>query len=182
MFVCVQDISVWTNGPEGLSRVSPDTGFFAPWMAPGLPSRRRLIVLPLHLESRKGTQGKTGRLRDFLSSPDFPEISGICWNLGELGEIREISEKFRGTQWNSVGFCMALSMNSVGIPGGFRGGNAGFRENLGFGVVSGDSGSNDFCARHTRQNHMKFLKTPDTGRVYLEHPAGCPRQDVSFLQ
>ena len=25
------------------------------------------------------------------------------------------------TQWNSVGFCVALSMNSVGIPGGFRG-------------------------------------------------------------
>ena len=38
-----------------------------------------------------------------------------------------------------MGFCMALSMNSVGIPGGFRG-NAGFRENLGFGVVSGDLG------------------------------------------
>ena len=38
-----------------------------------------------------------------------------------------------------MGFCMALSMNSVGIPGGFRG-NAGFRENLGFGEVSGDLG------------------------------------------
>ena len=30
-------------------------------------------------------------------------------------------------------------MNSVGIPGGFRG-NAGFSENLGFGLVSGDLG------------------------------------------
>ena len=38
-----------------------------------------------------------------------------------------------------MGFCMALSMNSVGIPGGFRG-KAGFWENLGFGVVSGDLG------------------------------------------
>ena len=45
---------------------------------------------------------------------DFREISGIRWNLGEFGEIREISGKFRGIQWNSVGFCMALSMNSVG--------------------------------------------------------------------
>ena len=35
-----------------------------------------------------------------------------------------------------MGFCMALGMNSVGIPGGFRG-NAGF---MGFGVVSGDLG------------------------------------------
>ena len=78
-------------------------------------------------------------MHEFLSSPDFAEISGIRRNLGEFGEIHEISEKFRGTQWNSVGFCMALSMNSVGIPGGFRG-NAGFRENLEFGVVSGDLG------------------------------------------
>ena len=31
-----------------------------------------------------------------------------------------------------MGFCMALSMNSVGIPGGFRG-NAGFSGNLGLG-------------------------------------------------
>ena len=38
-----------------------------------------------------------------------------------------------------MGSCMALSMNSVGIHGGFRG-NAGFRENLGFGVVLGDLG------------------------------------------
>ena len=29
-----------------------------------------------------------------------------------------------------MGFCMALTMNSVGIPGGFRG-NAGFSRNLG---------------------------------------------------
>ena len=60
-------------------------------------------------------------MREFLSSPDFPEISGIRWNLGEFAEIREILGKLRGTQWDSVGFCMALSMNSVGIPGGFRG-------------------------------------------------------------
>ena len=35
----------------------------------------------------------------------------IRWSLGEFGEIGEISGKFRGTQWNSVGFCTALSMN-----------------------------------------------------------------------
>ena len=71
-------------------------------------------------------------MRKSLSSPDFAEISGVWWNLGELGEIREILGKLRGTQWNSVGFCMALSMNSVGIriSGGFRG-NAGFSGKFG---------------------------------------------------
>ena len=72
--------------------------------------------------------GYGGRLREFLSSPVFPEISGIRWNLGEFRKIREISGKFSG---NSVGFCMALNMNSVGIPRGFWG-NAGFWGNLGF--------------------------------------------------
>ena len=67
----------------------------------------------------------------------FQGFGGIWANSGKFRKFREISEKFRGIQWNSVGFCMALSMNSVGIPGGIRG-NAGFRENLGFGVVSGD--------------------------------------------
>ena len=44
------------------------------------------------------------------------------------------SGNFRKTQGNLVGFCMALSMNSVRIPGGFRG-DAGF---LGkFGVWGG---------------------------------------------
>ena len=38
-----------------------------------------------------------------------------------------------------MGFCMALSTNSVGIPGGFRG-NTGFSGKFGFGVVSGDLG------------------------------------------
>ena len=57
------------------------------------------------------------RLREFLSSPDFGEISG-----------KFESQKFREIQGNSVefsGFCIALNMNSVGIPGEFRG-NAGF--------------------------------------------------------
>ena len=67
---------------------------------------------------------------EFLSSPHFSEISGIRWNLAEFWEIREISGKLRGTQWNSVGFCMTLSMNSVGMPGGFRG-NAGFSGKFG---------------------------------------------------
>ena len=58
-----------------------------------------------------------------LISRKFP---GIRWNFGEIGEIREISGKLRGTQRNSVGFCMPLSMNSV--------------EHLEFGAVSGDLG------------------------------------------
>ena len=87
-------------------------------------------------------------MREFLSPPDFPEISGIRWNLGEFGEIREISGKLRGIQWNSVGFCMALNMNSVGIPGDF-GARPGFRENSGFGVVSGDLGPQKAFAQMT---------------------------------
>ena len=53
----------------------------------------------------------------------------------EFGRIRGISRKLRGTQWNSVGFCMALCMNSVGIRA-----TPDFRENLRFRVVSGDLG------------------------------------------
>ena len=81
-----------------------------------------------------------------LSPPDFPEISGIRWNLGKFGEIREISGKFRGTQWNSVEFCMALSMNSMVIPGNF-GATLEFWENLGFAVVSGDTGGQKAIAQ-----------------------------------
>ena len=60
----------------------------------------------------------------------FPGFSGIWANLGEIRKFQGNSGKFRGIQWNSVGFCMALSMNSVGIPGGFRA-NAGFPRKLG---------------------------------------------------
>ena len=92
-------------------------------------------------------------LREFLLSPDFAEISGIQWNLGEFGKIREISGKFRWTQWNSVGFCMALSMNSVGIPGGFRG-NAGFSRKLGvWGGFGWFGGSKGFCANSPHAPH-----------------------------
>ena len=57
-----------------------------------------------------------------------------------------------------MGFCMALSMNSVGIPGGFRG-NAGFRENLGFGVVSGDlGGQKAFAETSTKTGHFVRLR------------------------
>ena len=72
--------------------------------------------------------------------------SGILWNLGDFGEIREISGKLRGTQQNSMRFCTALSMNSVGIPGGSRG-NAGFSGNFGFWSGFGCfGGSKGFCA------------------------------------
>ena len=60
-----------------------------------------------------------------------------------------------------MGFCMALSMNSVGIPGGFRG-NAGFSRKLGgFGVVSGDlGGQKAFCA-----NSHLFIVTGASGKL-----------------
>ena len=85
-------------------------------------------------------------MREFLSSPDFPEISGIRWNLGEFGEILEISGKLRGIRWNSVGFCMVLSMNSAGIPGGSRGA-AGFSGKFGvWGGFGRFGASKGFCA------------------------------------
>ena len=69
----------------------------------------------------------------------FPGFSGIWANSGNFGKI----------QGNSVEFSMVLSMNSVGIPGGFRG-NAGFRENWGFGVVSDDLGGQKAFAQIAR--------------------------------
>ena len=51
------------------------------------------------------------------------EFGRIRGNSGNFGKIQ-------GIQWNSVGFCKALSMNSVGIPGGFSG-NAGFSGKFG---------------------------------------------------
>ena len=88
----------------------------------------------------------------------FQGFGGIWANSGKFGKFHEISKKIRGIQWNSVGFCMALSMNSVGIPGGFRG-NAGFRENLGFGVVSGDLGGQKAFAQ--------IAKMPENSRKVL---------------
>ena len=67
------------------------------------------------------------------SSP--PLISQKFLDLVEFGN----SGKFRKIQGNSVEFSMALSLNLVGIPAGF-GATPDFRENLGFGVVSGDLG------------------------------------------
>ena len=64
-----------------------------------------------------------GRLREFLSSPDFPEISGIRRNLGEFGELS-------GNSGNSGELSGMLTINSVGIPGGFRG-NTGFSGKFG---------------------------------------------------
>ena len=59
---------------------------------------------------------------------------------GNSGNFEKMSGELSGTQWNAVGLCMALNMNSVGFYGGL-GGNAGnLRKNLGFGVVSGDLG------------------------------------------
>ena len=48
---------------------------------------------------------------------------------------------------------MALSMNSVGIPGGFRA-TPDFRENLGFGVVSGDFGGQKAFAQIATTKHL----------------------------
>ena len=97
-------------------------------------------------------------MREFLSSPDFPEISGIRWNLGDFGEIREISGKLRGLSGIQWGFKkhMALNMNSVGIARGFRG-DAGFSGK--FGVWGGFGqfvASKGFCANsHKKRNNAE---------------------------
>ena len=65
-------------------------------------------------------------LIEFLSSPNFPEISGD-WG-------------------NSAGFCMALKKNSVRIPGKFQG-RAGFSGRFGVGGGFGRLGvAKGFCA------------------------------------
>ena len=81
--------------------------------------------------------------------PLLPLISskfqGIRWNLGEFRDIREIW-KFTSIQWNSMGFCMALNVNSVGIPGKFRG-NARFSGEFGvWGGLGRFRASKGFCA------------------------------------
>ena len=54
-----------------------------------------------------------------------------------------------------MGFCMALSMNSVGIPGGFRG-NAGFSAKFGiWGGFGRFGGSKGFCANSQTQLYQK---------------------------
>ena len=51
--------------------------------------------------------------------PLLPWFPGNFGDSVEFGRFRGNSGNFGKIQGNSVGFCMALSMNSVGIPGGF---------------------------------------------------------------
>ena len=78
--------------------------------------------------------------------PLLPWFPGNFMDSVEFGQIREKSGNFGKIQWNWVGFCMALRMNSVGIPGGFRG-NAGFPGKFGvWGGFGRFGGSKGFCA------------------------------------
>ena len=64
-----------------------------------------------------------------------------------------------------MGLCMALDMNSVGIPGGFRS-NAAFREDLRFGGGFGRFGaSKGFCANSQFEPILTHfvLKNPTSG-------------------
>ena len=101
-------------------------------VAPTCLKKGEKDIMPLFKMRRSGLEAPVilcflrathldGWLHEFLSSPDFPEISGIRWNLGKFGEIREISGKLRGPQWNSVGVCMKPSMNSVDYSWGISG-------------------------------------------------------------
>ena len=92
------------------------------------------------------------------------------------GNSVEFSGRIRGNfgkiQGNSVEFSMALSMNSVGIPGGFRG-NAGFSGKFGvWGGFGRFGGSKGFCANsqntervggresNSLRTSAEFLRTP----------------------
>ena len=83
-----------------------------------------------------------------LISRKFQGFGGIWANPGKFGKFRENSGEFSGIQW--VFFCMVLSMNSVGIPGGFRA-TPDFREKFWFGVVSGDLGGQKAFAQIARR-------------------------------
>ena len=71
------------------------------------------------------------------------KFQGIRWNLGEIGETREISGKFRGTQWNSVWRLVWIQWEFLGDFGA----TPGFQENLEFGAVSGDLGASERLLR-----------------------------------
>ena len=69
-------------------------------------------------------QGNSQEEKDQGNKNTKEKKDRVWANLGKfLGNFRKIPGK-------SVGFCMALSMNSVGIPGGFRG-NSGFSGKFG---------------------------------------------------
>ena len=113
----------------------------------------------------------------FLSSPDFVEIIN-CRASVEFGKIREISGKLQGTQWNSVGFCMAVSMNSVEIPGGFRG-NAGFSGNFGVWGGFGRFGGQKAFAQRGRKN---VKRCPPTGTgTKIEFPRFVASSQTRFF-
>ena len=82
---------------------------------PIVPSRRRAarqasvpldyILFLLDLESLRIFCGYiflnlSGWLREFLSSPDFPEIQGVRWNLGDF----LVSPVSRKSAWINFGF------------------------------------------------------------------------------
>ena len=107
----------------------------------------------------------TAELADCVNSslpPDFPEISGNWWNLGEFGEILENSGNFSGIQW---GFCMALKKNSVGIPGDFGAAPA-FSRKSGNGAVRGNLGSRKAFAQTDRLDslHLTPFRREGQGR------------------
>ena len=82
--------------------------------------------------------------------------------FGRFGKIQEISG-LREIQWTSVGFGMALSMNSVGIPGGFRC-NAGFLGERGVWSGFGRFGwSNGFAQIVALQSATAFQQYSPSG-------------------
>ena len=121
------------------------------WMHRKLPQSTVKKVLP----SNESYESKTGCSRTLAAW--IPLLPWFCSKFQGFGG-RENSGKFRGIQWNSVELCMALSIDSVGDFGA----TPDFRENLGFGVVSGDLGGQKAFAQITRLHLI-----PDLAEVTL---------------
>ena len=94
----------------------------------------------------------------------------VLGRFSEFEEIQENSGKFRGTQWNSVGFCMALHINSVENWGkaGFSGkiwGGGGFSR---FGVSKGFGKWTTLCVSFTLQIFLVKITTfPRVSRTWF---------------
>ena len=102
---------------------------------------------------------------------EFGRNQGNSRNFGQI----------QGIQWNSVGFCMALSMNSVGIPGGDFGATPGFQENLEFGAVSGDLGPQKAFAQIAILSYFSpILRVAVFPILCLEGPTRKPRHASVF--
>ena len=104
--------------------------------------------------------------------PWFPGNFRVQWDLGEFGKFRENSVEFIGIQW---GFLWRLVWIQWEFLGDF-GATPDFRENWGFGVVSGDLGGQKAFAQIA--NFPEYF--PEKRVMLLEGPTRKPRHASVF--